>query len=240
MTHRRWLLWSGLAVIAAALAGPAIVPLYDGVGFPDEPYRYIGHASPPPPAPVSQTVPKSSLSQVGITLQSQETGPQIKVVFSVDAITLPEPASQLQLSSTPEAPTTQPSTGTVASNVYFISGTSQPGPPTVKPGFANVYLRLPQGVSFKTQPTIIYRAPGQVWKWLRTDQTGTDVYMAEFKDWGEYALAVDLPKPGEGNATSGRPSPWGAWFAGILVLAAIVVAIALIRLRSRRDTPKRK
>ena len=37
----RWLLASFVALLVAWLLAPAVVPIYDGVSFPDEPYRYV-------------------------------------------------------------------------------------------------------------------------------------------------------------------------------------------------------
>ncbi|HEY2004536.1 MAG TPA: hypothetical protein VGH44_05485 [Candidatus Saccharimonadia bacterium] len=239
MTPRRWLFVSGLAILATALIGPRVVPLYDGVGFPDQPYQFVagGGQTNTPPSPAEQTVPESDLSQFGAALQSLEFGPQVRVNFDAQSITLPDGATEVKLTATPEAPTDQPSPGTIAGNVYLISADSTPGPPSVSNQHAQVFLRLPQNVSLKTPPVMIYRTPGGKWKQLDTTQVGSDVYEATFNGWGEYALAINLPQP------SSTPKPSSSYqlplLAGIII-GAIVVLLATIRFRvgKKREHPK--
>lgn len=54
------------ALAAAWLLTPAAVPLYDGVGFPDEPYRYVvpptGYRTTPPPTRAFGSVPAAKVA----------------------------------------------------------------------------------------------------------------------------------------------------------------------------------
>ncbi|MDQ6649765.1 MAG: hypothetical protein M3Z02_06575 [Actinomycetota bacterium] len=79
-------LLGALAVLVAAwLLAPGGVPLYDGVGFPDEPYRYVV----PPRADLPRTDPPTegrdmvrAADAAGgseVLAQSREMGPQVAV-----------------------------------------------------------------------------------------------------------------------------------------------------------------
>jgi hypothetical protein len=229
-----WFALAGALGLAGLLVAPRVMPLYDGIGFPDQPYQYAGPAAGGSrPAPVSTTVPASQL-HTGVTLASIETGPQIKAVFGPGAITLPGSAAEVVLSATPTAPTRSSGPGKLVGNVYAVQGTSHPGPPEIKAGFANIYLRLPQQVSFSSPPVVVYRPSGAAWQVLSTTQTGADIYAADFKGWGDYALAVNVSSPASahssGHTTSAHRNPALLVAAGVVAL--ITVVIVVIRLRS--------
>ncbi|MGZ6826540.1 MAG: hypothetical protein ACXVGH_07080, partial [Mycobacteriales bacterium] len=70
---KRWL--AGLLLVAAgAAASPTVVPVYDGVGTPDAPYRYVGTS--PAPSAAQQTVEVGPTSSAALSLRTGETGPQ--------------------------------------------------------------------------------------------------------------------------------------------------------------------
>jgi hypothetical protein len=53
------LLLSAVGIVVISLLSSHIVPLYDGVGFPDEPYRYVN-----PPVTSKKTLPPSPAETV--------------------------------------------------------------------------------------------------------------------------------------------------------------------------------
>jgi hypothetical protein len=180
-----WLTLAGLAVSAASLAGPRIVPLYDGVGFPDEPYRYVSRPSATPPASAAvQTIPLYGLDDSVFSVVSEEGGPQVSINLSSRALSVPKPATEVVLRADPKAPTDQPAGGTIAGNVYVVSATSQPGPPSIRNQDVSLSLRLPQDVQTTIPPKIIYRTHGGKWRALNTLQVGADIYEVHFQGVG--------------------------------------------------------
>lgn len=232
MTSRRWLYLSGLALIAATLIGPKVMPLYDGVGFPDLPYEYVGSTN--PPSPVEQSVPAADLNQYTTTLQTLESGPQVQVFFDVGSITLPHGATEVTLEAKPETPTGTLTSGKIPGNVYLITAASNPGPPHINTDRAKIFERLPQNTPSKTPVVMVYRPEGGAWRELATTKPGNDVYEARFAGVGEYALAVDAAPSPSAKPTSpaGTPSSHQALLLTALVVGLILVVLLLIRLAS--------
>jgi hypothetical protein len=224
---------SALGIMAAALVGPRVVPLYDGVGFPDQPYKYVGQDN--APAAIQQEFSAADVAGPGITLQSAESGPQVKVVFAHDALTLPKGATHLHLSATPETITAQPSSGSITGNVYAIAATTGSGSLSVKPGFGTVYLRLPENVSFTSPPVMVYRRSGGQWQRLQTQQPGADIYSAPFSGSGEYAVALNTQAPATGESTTKQTAKHKpALLLPALVIGLLAMIIGVIRLANTR------
>jgi hypothetical protein len=84
---RRPLLLGAAALIAAWVLVPSGVPLYDGIGFPDEPYRY---AQPPagakttarPGDAVGTSAGRNGASTEDLDVMSGEQGPQVEIFVS--------------------------------------------------------------------------------------------------------------------------------------------------------------
>src|SRR5438105_1065265 len=92
MNRRRALVAAVFGVVWLT-AAPAAPPLYDGLGFPDEPYRYL---SPPPgakktPAPSTAAADFPVTPGVGnyVELASTEVGPQVQIDFNQADLTPP-------------------------------------------------------------------------------------------------------------------------------------------------------
>ena len=234
MKTRRWLYLSGLVLILAAFAGPRVVPLYDGVGFPDQPYQFMNGSN--PPSPVEQTVPVRDLDQYTTTLQSLESGPQVQVFFDAGSITLPGSATEVSLEAKPEAPTSRPTSGTIPGNVYLLTVVSTPGPPKITNSRAKVFMRLPQNTTSKTPVVMVHRAAGGQWGQLATTKTGNDVYEAQFAGPGEYALAVNAAAaPSSAAHSAAKPASRSLPLLLVaLLVGIIIVSIAVIRLASAK------
>jgi len=68
-------LLAALAVVTLGwLASPSGVPVYDGVGAPDEPYKYVGRSN-APAASISASTPVSSGVSGSLSARSAESGP---------------------------------------------------------------------------------------------------------------------------------------------------------------------
>lgn len=236
------LLLSGLAVIVVSAFGKAAVPLYDGVGFPDEPYRYADPAhmpkTKPPGAPSITFLPSDA--KTGVSLQSVEVGPQIVVYVSPSSISLSQGVTQATLIVQPIKPTIQPTDGTIAGNVYRISGTARNGTFNIIPPVSNSYnyinLRLPQG--YRPYPAMEFRPlNGGAWKQINVTKIGNDIYESTGNNsFGDYAL-VKL------NAAAKKLQPQAKHLSGstfgTIVFAALVVIMAASILFIRRDQQRK-
>jgi hypothetical protein len=239
--HRRTgLLLVALALLAIAwLANPSRSgpPLYDGVAFPDEPYRYV--AAPPgapatgPPGAAAADVRivngKSQLTFVG----SNEQGPQVQFVVDEGEITAPPGATVVHLRAAPLAPSDQPPDATIWGNVYRLTATSDTGPAQIHPApltTTAIILRAPVGPT--PQPVMEY-TDGTGWRQLQLTSIGNDIYSAVIAGVGDYALATlpgqPQPVPGTGT-TAGGLAGIDLWILipGI-ALAVLIAAIAAIR-----------
>jgi len=263
--HRR----HGAAALALAVAAllltvawrpPQAPPLYDGLGFPDEPYRWV---SPPAGAPATSTatVLRTELAlsatdpAVGTTA---EQGPQLAVQLRPTDIVAPAGATKVTVVGTPQAAPAVPPDGTLVSNLYRWTVTAdRPGPVTVAPGSkAVVNLRSDAAT---TQPVVLEAWDGKAWHQIGTNQAGADVYAAYLTSWLPVAL-VKLPvgarpsvvisaasgpgstagasaaaAPSTPQQSSGSSPPTGLYLGAGLVLVGVAVGLLLARRRSGPD-----
>jgi hypothetical protein len=229
------------ALVVAWLAVPAAVPIYDGPGFPDQPYRYVhppaGAKSTPPPTSAHATlkVTGTGLNQTGYS-NSAEIGPQVVYYVPPGAFKAPAGATTVEVSETPLAPTAPlPADGTVVGNVYRISATTANGPVTVVGHGVNqlptINMRAP--TAKQPGPVFEYRASdGTGWRRSATLRIGTDIYQTSAPVLGEYALVQLAQQP---NASgSGGGINVGLLAAGIGVIVIVVLIVAIRLARSRR------
>lgn len=236
----RWgLVAAGLALVIAWMGAPS-VPLYDGVGFPDEPYRYVQ----PPPGAQGRKAPTSAVGHVtalrGVSndffdAPSAEQGPQVEIYASAGALRGAPGVTGFQVRADPAAPVGSGVGGvSVDGNVYRVQlGSTPPGTVTLAPVTAQVWawVALRATSSSPHGPSIVYRAADTgPWKVLHTEQTGNDVFAANVVGSGNYALAY--LKRGTGAAGS-RGGGGGVPLTVIVLggtLLLIVVAVGGIRL----------
>jgi hypothetical protein len=218
MTRR---LAAGLLLVTVGwLASPSAVPVYDGVGAPDEPYRYVGRGNAPVAA--SATVPARGGASAAVQVKSVENGPQVLLDVAAGAFTTA--ADTVTLTATPVAGDGQQAPqGTVDGNVYRV--TAGPGA-TLHPDVAQGFLFLRAAVMTTPDPVVVHRAtPADAWVTVKTVRTGRDILSTPFRALGDYAV-VDLPgaKPlssGGGIGTTRLLLLGG----GVLVLVVITVLV---------------
>jgi hypothetical protein len=191
--HRLRLMWAFSALLVAVgwLLTPHPVPVYDGIGMPDEPYRYV---STPPGASVTAKPAggaQGTLSVVGgvnpqlASLRSDESGPQVWVYLPAGV--LAAPGAKITVKVVPLAPTSPPADGPIDGNVYRVSITDPAGPVTFNSPKSTIVLRAT--TARQPGPVIEQRlGPGQKWRLLDTSRTGNDIYGAALPEAGEYAL----------------------------------------------------
>ncbi len=223
---RRWLA-GALLVTVGWLASPGGVPVYDGVGAPDEPYRYVqapaGATTTAEPTVATATTPvKDGLGTNGLSVATAEVGPQFSLYLPPRAMATS--SGPIEVTATPRAPTDQPRGARIDGNVYVVSLTAAGGVVTLteKAALATVYLRATTAT--QPPPELYYRADATgSWQPLKTSRGGTDFYVASFSGPGQYAVVFS-------DSAGGGVPVLPLVVVGVLVL--LVVAVVVVRLRS--------
>lgn len=236
MTLRRLLALTGGAVVLAAFTGPHIVPLYDGVGFPDEPYRYAGKT--PSPTSINQSIIISDLDQYGAAASSQEIGPQVSVYFQQHSVKLPSGAS-FTIQASPSVPSNQPQPGSIAGNMYTFTADSKSGTPQFDSSKSSIFLRLPSDKPMY-KVAIEYRSgSSKQWQPQFTTKTGNDIFKTNFFGAGQYALATGIDMPSKASPQNGSTwlGPWLRFLPWIIFFGFIVAVILAIRFKRPKSHP---
>lgn len=231
---RGGLRWAALLLLLALvwLLSPHPVALYDGIGFPDEPYRYVPARAGAPAA----TAAEVSLSVAGgvntggLIANSKETGPQVSVYAPPRAFAAPGTAPVIVRAS--PVPATPPlPAGRVDSNVYLLTFTSSAGPVRLVPEAQSPAITLRSVSSAPAEPVFAYRrTPTSAWTWLPTRRVGRDLSNAKAPGAGEYVLVL------RGTAKAGGHAALYLVLGAVLVL---MVAVVLgVRWASRRAAPQ--
>jgi hypothetical protein len=229
--RRRWAV-GALLVSLGWLASPSAVPVYDGLGQPDEPYRYVtapkGATKTVPPEGVTATSPvKDGRNTNGLSVQTAEQGPQVSVFLP--QFSLASDGSLITVRITPEAPVGGPAGMEVDGNVYRVELTDPAGPVTLteRAAVATLYLRATS--QEQPQPTMYYRpSPSGEWKALSTTAGGLDVRVASFVGAGDYVVAR-APSKDDGGGAPVLPLV----LVGVLVL--LVGVVLVVRLRASTE-----
>lgn len=166
-------------------------PLYDGLGFPDQPYRYVtvppGYSQTNGPSTASSSVKVSSGDSSTYDLSSSELGPQVEVFVNAKDLTLTPRSTVAHLRAAPVTTTSQPDDAEVWGNVYRVSVSTDTGAGTIRAGGAldSIRMRAPTG-----PPPVagIEFNDGSGWRRLTTSKIGNDIYSAPLAGVGEYAV----------------------------------------------------
>ena len=198
-----WLvvLAGGMLVLAVQVAGPAGVPLYDGVVV-QEPYRYLH--------PVGDQVgsPTSFASEPAVTgaesplfvAATTESPPQAQLIAQKGALQLTPGATALHVSITPVEAPPAPIGGEIAGNVYRVSVTDQSGTPLpirTCEGCISLVMRAPDGIT----DAALQRYSGGAWAPVETIHAGmVGLYQVNPTALGDYAvIAAAEPDGGTGG-----------------------------------------
>ncbi|MDP9183074.1 MAG: hypothetical protein M3P04_09910 [Actinomycetota bacterium] len=210
-----------LLVAVGWLASPSAVPLYDGVGAPDEPYKLVGSTN-APVATISTTAPVQAGRSKNLQVKSAESGPQVLLDLGAGAF-----ASSTSVTVTVEALAgngTAAPQGTVDGNVYRV--TLSPGA-RLLPEQAQGFLFLRAAVMTRPDPIVVHRnTPADPWEKVRTARAGQDIVSTPFRALGDYAV-VRLPdsKPlsQSGGLSAVRILLLGGGVAVLLILTVVVL-----------------
>lgn len=215
----------GIAWWVSPVASP---PIYDSLGGPADPYRYL---NPPPgnshgsPSSAKQDAAVSGGTIAATFISTTEAPPQVQVLIGDGAVAVPAGATKVTISITAVAsPVPIPAAvGMLDGNVYQVSVTPDvAGPLTLKSGATppTVVLRGPTGSS--GAQILRLQDAGGAWEKLHTVPLGSaqDMVAASTSAFGWFALA--LPK-GAGNSGGGG----GGGASAVSVVAVVVPAVLL-------------
>ena len=226
-------------LLVAWLVAPAVVPIYDGVQFPDEPYRYVKSpdGSPtkaPTAAHATIAVNAQGLSSAGYS-NSAEQGPQIVLYIPAGSLQAPSGATSIAVSETPLAPSPPlPTDGTIVTNVYRVQVTTASGPVQMIGKNENQIPTLQMRAPSAKQPGPVFEHRTSTgWTRAATLRVGQDIYQASAPQFGDWAL-VQLNAAPKKAKSSGGGINIGLLVAGVavLVLAGIILAIRVARTRN--------
>lgn len=221
------LLVIGLAVLGLGwlLAPRFAPPVYDGVGFPDEPYRFV---VPPSDAQTTKTpttatdhVPVTKGTAAAAVLNSAEQAPQVAVLIPTGRLQAPPGTRQFTLQAKPVRPIAAPSGGYLWSNVYDIAATD--ARVSLKDGNPPATVTLRAASAQRPYPKVEYYANGS-WTAVHTVPVGRDIYQAALPALGDYAVVGSKPLVVGAKAASGTTSASGV----IIFVAAVAVVLVLV------------
>lgn len=228
----RWLLVAFACLAAAVVLAPATVPIYDGIGNPDEPYRYVnppaGSRATKPPTTAAETLKVRHGRSVAGQVNTDEFGPQLALFVPPGALELPAAATAVTVTAAPVvAPTEQPSDGALEGNVYRITATaSGGGVDLVGLGNQAPVLDLRAPTARQPGPVIEHFADGR-WTSYETSRVGNDVYRTRIDALGDWAL---VRRHSGGGSSSSLVLPI---VAGALGAGGLLVGVLAIRRRRR-------
>ena len=178
-------------VLTIVLRPPHAPPLYDGLGFPDEPYRWAGAGATatrdPGPTPATVNAPVVRGRSSALRAASDERGPQVALLAVEGAFSTPAGAVTVTVSAVPAAPVpVPPEDGQLVSNLYRLTASADGRPLTLAPGRKLlVNLRAEQATS---TAVALERWDGGTWTQVPARLVGVDVYAADLAALGSVAL----------------------------------------------------
>jgi|GEM_PF-1802989 len=225
-------------IVLVSFFSSKIVPLYDGVGFPDEPYRYVKTPAgvqnanlPPSPAQTYVSLTNGT-NQSDFTLATKEQGPQASIYVYSLALSS-QSAAQAIVKLEPKAPdTNKPKIGAIAGNIYNLSAAPDKGnvafKSTAHESRGYVDLRLPQNAGVNA--VMMYRSgTNQAWRNLGTTKVGNDIYEANIEGVGDYALV-----PAKVASANHDYKILALVIMGVLVIVLAVI-LALLRQQDKKS-----
>ena len=217
---------------------PHAVPLYDGIGVPDEPYRYVtppvGYQKTPAPSSLTTTFPAANgvSSGDGFYATTKEQSPQFGVFISSGSISGPATTKTFTITINQQAPQGGTPGGPVDGNVYQVTLLADSSPTaTISEADKDSLVMLIRATSAKiANATLYYRPTNGSWSALPTERGGTDSFQAYFQGTGQYAVVA--------SKAASSSSSHQTLIIGLLVLVVLAMAAAVLLIRlSRRPPP---
>jgi hypothetical protein len=205
------------------------VPIYDGIGNPDEPYRYVnppaGYRDTKPPTTATGTLKVSRGQSGSAQINSAEYGPQVALYVPVGAFAAAPDDASVSVTAAPVAPPdTLPKDGTIEGNVYRVTAVASDGAVDLI-GFANQAPVLDLRAPTARQPAPVFEhfEDGK-WTSYQTSRIGNDIYRTRMDALGDWALV----RRDSGNGSRGMLLPI---VAGLLGACGVSVGVVAIRRR---------
>lgn len=214
-------------------------PIYDGVGFPDEPYRFVV----PPKDAKTHKAPTTATDRVQVTkgvaaagvLNSAEQAPQVSVLIPSSRLQAPTGTKVIELHAAPVRPVAAPSGSYLWSNVYNV-GAADPKV-TLRDGKPSATITLRAASAQRPYPKIERYAEGK-WTPVKTIPVGQDIYQATLPALGDYAVVGTSALVVGAKAGSSSTSRSGEIIFGAAVVVVIaLVVIGVLRRRRRTEDP---
>jgi hypothetical protein len=238
--RRAWLVLVALAVLAFgwALAPRSAPPLYDGVGFPDEPYRFVvkpaGACDTKTPTSASATTSASNGKGGSISLSTAEQAPQISVLIPSDLLSAPSTTKRLTITAKPVQPVAPPHGRHLWSNVYDVEA----APPGVAlhdtDASRPTTITLRAATAQRPTPTIERYANGH-WTPVATQPAGRDIYNGSLPSLGRYAV-IGSSAINVSDLKCGKSSTSSTGVVIASVAGGVVVLLAVFGVLRRRRT----
>lgn len=230
----------GLVVLSLGwlLAPRWAPPVYDGVGFPDEPYRFVVRPAGAPttkaPTSASRVVPVTKGTAGAASLSSAEQAPQVAILIPTDRLQAPAGTKQIVLRATPIRPIAAPSGGYFWSDVYDVAATDPHV--TMRNASPPATITLRAATAQRPYPSIERYANG-AWTKVDTIPVGNDIYQATLPGLGKYAVvgssALDVSQLNGASTNKGGTSTTGVIIAVAAIVGVIVLVVIAIRRRRR-------
>jgi hypothetical protein len=229
----------GVGWVAAPRSAP---PLYDGVGFPDEPYRFVqrpaGTRVTKPPTTAVATAGVTGGRNGQLTAASAESAPQVSVTIPAGMLRVPAGAAPLKLVARPEPMVAPPPGQYLWSNVYDLTVTPAAKFTAPTDRVATIILRA---ATPQQPPPFIERFDAGRWTTLPTSAVGRDIYTALLSGVGRFAVVGDEPLDLSQLRSGGKS---GGVSTGIVVAAGVIAAVVALfllgRWRRTRARPRAK
>jgi hypothetical protein len=211
-------------------------PLYDGVGFPDEPYRFVvkpaGAKPTKPPTTATRVIPVTKGTAGAASLASAEQAPQVSVLIPTGRLQAPAGTKQFTLRAAPVQPVKAPDGSYLWSNVYDVAATDPQV--TLRNGNPAATITLRAATAQRPVPSIERYLNG-TWTKVKTVPVGQDIYQAELPSLGRYAVVGSSPLQLTNKQSTTYIGIIIAVAAGLVVILLVVIGV---RRRSRRRLPE--
>jgi hypothetical protein len=224
-----WAVASGGAVAVAVMLATTSVPLYDGLGLPEEPYRHLGAESEPQSA--VRHVSLTALTSPPLYVATGENGPQAALALPEGALALPGPQGKLTVRLTPVRPALEPP-GKRLGNVYRVSVTVDGEPVVPRPDVTRLLVQLRVPEATKNRVDVVLRQAGS-WGRLTTARIGEHVYSARLPVFGDVAAVEVSPLARAAPYGVDERTPLGP--ALMLVLGGVLVLLVWVVVLRRRQ-----
>ena len=227
----RWTVIAGLAFAGAAALAPSAVPIYDGIGNPDEPYRYVvpppNYRDTQPPTTATRTLRVTNGRSVSAQINTAEFGPQLALFVPTGAFAAPGTSSHVTVTAAPVAPPEHlPTDGTIVGNVYRISAVAPGGNvDLIGAGDQAPVLDMRAPTARQPGPVFEHLENGE-WTSYVTSRVGNDIYRTRAPALGDWAR-VRRDAAGSDDTSATLPV-----IAGVLGASGLAIAVLAIR-RSR-------